>query len=416
VTYFSDAVEPQDDFAYLLGSIISRLGAVEQLAHRHDTAASAFLPLAGGTLTGALGGTSATFSGAVSAASFSGSGASLTSLNASNLSSGTVPSARISGSYTGITQVGTLSSLTVSSTINGSISGNAATATNATNANYATTAGSAGSYSGDGSSITNLNAGALGFGTVPAARLGDGSSLYNLNASNLASGTVPSARVSGGYTGITSVGTLGSLSVSGTVTAGTFSGSGASLSSLNASNLSSGTVASARISGAYTGITSVGTLGSLSVSGGVSSGDITVNGNLGVYYAGSGAGNWVAFRWSGANVIGRIDNVAEVTLANVSDRRLKTDVLDLDYDLALAHVAALRPVTYRPIDLDGSRLERRMTGLIAQDVEHVLPDLVHTTASPDGDGLKSVDYARLTATLVAAIKGLSLRVAHLERQ
>src|SRR5207249_3532200 len=58
----------------------------------------------------------ATFSGSLAAASFSGSGASLANLNASNLSSGTVPAAVLSGLYA----------------IN--ISGSAATATNATNA------------------------------------------------------------------------------------------------------------------------------------------------------------------------------------------------------------------------------------------------------------------------------------------
>jgi hypothetical protein len=55
-------------------------------------------------------------------------------ISASQITSGTIDSARISGSYTGITEVGTLSGLTVSATITGSISGNAATATNATNA------------------------------------------------------------------------------------------------------------------------------------------------------------------------------------------------------------------------------------------------------------------------------------------
>ncbi len=47
-------------------------------------------------------------SGAVTATSFSGDGANLTDLNATNLTTGTVPSARISGSYTGITGVGTI--------------------------------------------------------------------------------------------------------------------------------------------------------------------------------------------------------------------------------------------------------------------------------------------------------------------
>jgi hypothetical protein len=57
---------------------------------------------------------------------------------ASQITSGTIDSARISGDYSGITGVGTLTNLTVSNTISGSISGNAATATNATNAVTAT--------------------------------------------------------------------------------------------------------------------------------------------------------------------------------------------------------------------------------------------------------------------------------------
>jgi hypothetical protein len=54
--------------------------------------------------------------GLLTSTAFSGSGASLTSLNASNLSSGTVPSAQISGSYTSITGVGTLAAGTWNAT------------------------------------------------------------------------------------------------------------------------------------------------------------------------------------------------------------------------------------------------------------------------------------------------------------
>lgn len=57
--------------------------------------------------------TSGTWSGSFGAVS----GANLTSLNASNLSSGTVASARVSGSYSGITGLGTLTSLSISGTI-----------------------------------------------------------------------------------------------------------------------------------------------------------------------------------------------------------------------------------------------------------------------------------------------------------
>jgi len=52
---------------------------------------------------------------------------------ATQITSGTIDSARLSGSYTGITGLGTLLDLTVTNTIIGSVSGNAATATKATN-------------------------------------------------------------------------------------------------------------------------------------------------------------------------------------------------------------------------------------------------------------------------------------------
>ncbi len=59
-------------------------------------------------------------------------------IDANQVTSGTLDSARLSGSYSGITGVGTLTDLTVSNTITGSISGNAATATSATSATTAT--------------------------------------------------------------------------------------------------------------------------------------------------------------------------------------------------------------------------------------------------------------------------------------
>ena len=51
--------------------------------------------------------------GLLTATTFSGSGSSLTNLNASNLSSGTVPNARISGAYSGITTLDTSGTITI---------------------------------------------------------------------------------------------------------------------------------------------------------------------------------------------------------------------------------------------------------------------------------------------------------------
>jgi hypothetical protein len=118
-----------------------------------------------------------------------------------------------------------------------------------------------GNITGDGSSITNLNASNLASGTVPDARFPatlpavSGANLTALNASNLSSGTVPDARFPATLPS-TSGANLTSLNASnlssGTVPDARFpatlpSTSGANLTSLNASNLSSGTVATARL-------------------------------------------------------------------------------------------------------------------------------------------------------------------------
>jgi len=59
-------------------------------------------------------GSASSVSGILTSFGYFGPGTNITNLNASNLASGTVPSAVVSGSYSGITSVGTLNGLTVS--------------------------------------------------------------------------------------------------------------------------------------------------------------------------------------------------------------------------------------------------------------------------------------------------------------
>ena len=129
-------------------------------------------------------------------------------IDASAITSGTINTARISGDYSGITGVGTLTNLTVSNTISGSISGNAATATTATTATSATTA-------------TNLAGGANGSvpyqtGSGATTFLGIGSSGQVLTvAGGVPSWATPSA---GTVTSVSGTGTVSGISLSGTVT------------------------------------------------------------------------------------------------------------------------------------------------------------------------------------------------------
>jgi hypothetical protein len=121
---------------------------------------------------------------------------------ASQVTSGTIDSARLSGAYTGITGLGTLTDLTVTNTITGSISGNAGTATTATTA-------------------TNLAGGALG--SVPYQTAAGATSFLAVGANGqvltLAAGVPTWATPTvGTVTSVSGTGTVSGISLSGTVT------------------------------------------------------------------------------------------------------------------------------------------------------------------------------------------------------
>lgn len=109
-----------------------------------------------------------TATGNATAANFIGAGLTLTSINASNISAGTIANARTTAnSANGASTI-------VARDANGSFSGNVITGTTGT--------------------FTSVS--------------GNGVALTAINASNIASGTLATGRISGSYTGITGVGTL----------------------------------------------------------------------------------------------------------------------------------------------------------------------------------------------------------------
>lgn len=94
-----------------------------------------------------------------------------------------------------------------------------------------------------------------------------------------------------------------------------------------------------------------------------------------------------------------------------SDARLKEQIEPITG--ALEKVCALRGVSFnwRPeIGVARGLGTGRQLGLLGQEVEAVLPELVMT----DGEGHKNVEYANLVAVLVEAIKSLETKVRELE--
>jgi hypothetical protein len=140
----------------------------------------------------------------------------------------------------------------------------------------------------------------------------------------------------------------------------------------------------------------------------------TPNNCIGVY--GTSGGTGLAAKFEGNVIItGEIRDSAGTCYAHcaASDERLKKDIHPLGP--ILASLLALQPVEFawRTDEFpDISFSSGPGTGLLAQDVEHVLPELVTETAG----GYKGVRYDRLPLLLLQGLKDLAARNAALDAQ
>jgi cytoskeletal protein CcmA (bactofilin family) len=101
-----------------------------------------------------------------------------------------------------------------------------------------------------------------------------------------------------------------------------------------------------------------------------------------------------------------LDNAGDLTVAgdvtSSSDIRTKENIETVENSLDL--VSQLRGVWYNKIGEDD-----RKVGVIAQEVEEVLPEVVKT----DTEGMKSVDYGKMVGVLIEAIKDLKKEIDEL---
>ena len=96
------------------------------------------------------------------------------------------------------------------------------------------------------------------------------------------------------------------------------------------------------------------------------------------------------------------------TLTQNSDETLKKDIVSLKDSLSV--VSKLRGVNY--FWKDENRETSKQVGFIAQEVEKVLPEVVHTNE----DGIKSLAYQNMVPVLVEAIKELKAEIDELKKK
>ena len=127
----------------------------------------------------------------------------------------------------------------------------------------------------------------------------------------------------------------------------------------------------------------------------------------GTVSGGSGLPSGMAYSSSILDVTGAIRATGDITAFHSSDERLKDNITVIDS--ALAKVKQLRGVEFDWNDKQ-SLHKGHDIGVIAQDVEQVAPELVKDR----DDGYKAVDYPKLVALLIEAVKELELKVKKLE--
>ena len=340
----------------------------------------------------------------------------------------------------GTTSPGTTLDVTGTARFSTSVTTGLLNATNITATNIVGTNVSAGTLSFSNANITTVSAGtlrytsAIGSNETLGALLVTGNTLpLHVFQSNQGNNTIARMVGSGGSGNIYSIesgcyfnGTIGTARLS-------FTDDGLYSSSINFSTKQSGsenTNMIERMRITSTGLVGIGTTAPtqvLEVNGTarVNSANNLYNKLLVLYDVGTGdaVSSATAFYGFGINsgtlryqVNGSTDahrfycagtNYYQITNAggaNVSDRRYKTDVVNITD--ALSKIAQLQGITFKMQDV-----EKRQMGFVAQDVESIVPEVVQV----GDDDTRFMSYDKLTALLVEGIKEQKAQIDELTR-
>jgi hypothetical protein len=282
-------------------------------------------------------------------------------------------------------------------------------------------------------SITTRQTGTTGVGGVtrknaPLTNAEIDTNFINLNNNKLETSNnlsdVASASTSRTNLGLGTIATQASNSV--TITGGSITGitdlavadGGTGLSSSGGS----GFLLIGNSSNTFTAATLTGTVNRITVTNG--SGSITISAPQDIATASNVQFGSLGIGTASSGTAGEIRATNQIT-SYYSDERLKEDIVEITD--ALEKVMSLRGVTYKPNSIAESLGYKKQNevGVIAQDVERVLPEAVkpapfdimlfeNTEISKSGQNYKTVQYEKIVPLLIEAIKELNKEIQNLK--
>ena len=137
------------------------------------------------------------------------------------------------------------------------------------------------------------------------------------------------------------------------------------------------------------------------------------NGNN-TYQCGGESDRWAVVFAVQGNFSGNVVAQGEITAYSSSDIRFKTDIHNLT---GLDYIRKMRPVEYdwtdEALELKANKV-RHGYGLIAQELEQIIPDLV--THNMFNEGYLGIDYTRLVPFTISAIQEVDDEVTKLKKR